>query len=429
MLSRERDRPPSAAHLAERALIGALAWVPERLHDLRGWLHPSDFDSFVDGRIFEVVSAMVEQDRTDRLVAELPEALARGLYANSIGPEPRHPMVDWMLRVHERLAATPASPPPRSDDHVSGTGGAEGVAVDHREHSEHVRYAQMVIEASTRRAVLNLGCQIEQVAENALSDLERAPAVLRETLAAATARLTELADRLHSTGRRPIVDALRDPGQRSRITGRFDVGSSGLPELASTLSPRQLRHAELEALTGALTVPHLRSSLIGRLEPKDLTDPRIAATWSAIIDLHNRGEPIDYVTVAWHGERRTPIAGPPIRLYDLARIGTASPSVETYTGAEIVVTAALIRYARDAGRQVKAAAQARPSGVQDFIDAAHRAVGGADEQARRLHPPAGTTRVGSEGEVGPAPVVPTPRGPGSVTFGLAALDRESGRRR
>lgn len=392
------DEPLTATTLAERALVGALIWDPRRVGDVQGWLRSSDFSSATDRMIYESVVGMVADGRSEGLVQALPGVLARNEYEPAFHELPaqqenpqraqRRPHGDWLDRVDDRLRTTPA-PPPSGPMHLPdkyaerfpflpATTEYQGPP------SEHVRYGRMVLEAATRRDVLAMGSQIEEAADLSLSHLDEAIPVLSAMLDEATTRLDELADRVASAADSEIAEALV-PGQRSKVTGAPIVAPGAGPVAGRRLTKKALERAEMETLAGALTNPELRATLMGRLEGQDFSLKTVGASWEALTALHRRGEPVDYVTLAWETERRAPQAGRGVAPEQLLRIGTRDPiHPEAYRACEIVARAALVAHTKAAQHDVQQAARQPAATAHDLVDTARTAYRGASAHARRL---------------------------------------------
>lgn len=375
----------SAATLAEGALVGALIWDPRRAEDVSRWLRPTDFTSFVDGRMYEAILGMIADGRADGLVGALPGVLARWEYSEGFPPHQEHGHVEWMMRVDERLRATPAPPPSgvaRLPEKYADRLGLPTVVETTGPRSEHVRYAQMVLENATRRDVLQMGVQIGAAAERSLGDLNEAAPTLSAMLEQTSTRLDQLASRLAVAADSRISQAL-SPGQRSRVTGARWPHEVGEPA-ARPLTRKALERAEIETIAGALAVPELRRELVNRLESGDFSMDTAGATWDALVALHDRGDPLDYVTLAWEAERRAPISGPGLPPDLLLRLGLAETSPEAWGASEIVSRAALIAHTKAAQQEVQEAAMHPASTARQLVDAARSAYRGAGEHARRL---------------------------------------------
>lgn len=89
----------------------------------------------------------------------------------------------------------------------------------------------------------------------------------------------------------------------------------------------KVRAAERQLIAAALTTGP--GTLTDRLEPGDFSSPDTAATWAAISALHDSGQPVNLVTVAWEQQRNSArpqgAAGLPVdelhALTDVAPVG------------------------------------------------------------------------------------------------------------
>ena len=196
----------------------------------------------------------------------LPAALASGRF-HEVHVDPSEPGPLGAAGLHTLLAFTPATPP-------------RGGRYDEQPRSEHVRYAQLVLEASVRRQVHAAGVRIAQHAREAIDVVDDSPTPpVYATVAAAVEKLgpvldtierhlQHLADRLdhpQATGAGPpgATAAQRDaehdhrhgPGargasgargaapRRTRGPRRLSGRARRSPDRAVDPGPRGLHHA------------------------------------------------------------------------------------------------------------------------------------------------------------------------------------------
>jgi hypothetical protein len=386
----------TATTLAEQALVGALLWDPRRAGDVSRWLRAEDFHSGVDAIFYEAIVGMVADGRIEGLIQALPDVLARHEYEEGAhglaappGPErvKRAPYGDWMARIDERLRTTPASPPSgrvhRPEKYADRLAGLPAFVDYEAPPSEHVRYACMVLEAATRRDVEALGVQIERATTLMLSRLDEPVAALSAVFDDAAIRLAELADRARSSADIHI-DGGELPRQRSRVSGRPAAPHGPPPGPEHRPSKKAVERAEMETLAGALIDPGLRAELVERLEGRDFSLAVVGATWDALRALLRVDVPIDYVTLAWAVEGRSPVAGPGLDAEQLLRIGTRESGAAAVRACEVVARAALVAHAEVARREVQQAAGLPGLSALCLVESATTLYRGLGEHARRI---------------------------------------------
>jgi len=105
----------------------------------------------------------------------------------------------------------------------------------------------------------------------------------------------------------------------------------------------------------------------GRIRPGLFGDPRHRACYEAILDLAERGEPIDIVTVAWQQQHDREHHGPGPAIEDLADlVALAPPGSPTYL-TDRLATVAARRIAADAAEQLRSLAYRPGLDVQDLL--------------------------------------------------------------
>ena len=399
-----RDPDATVADLASAAVLGAVLWDPRRLREVMDWLEPDDFLHPVHRAIYATVTGLVAAGEPVNLM-RLPAALASGRF-HEVHVDPSEPGPLGAAALHTLLAFTPATPP-------------RGGRYDEQPRSEHVRYAQLVLEASVRRQVHAAGVRIAQHAREAIDVVDDSPTPpVYATVAAAVEKLgpvldtierhlQHLADRLDH----PQATGAGPPGataaQRDADT---TIGTGRVP--AELPVPAELHHAELAVLGGCLVAPGLRRTALSILVPADFTTPRVAATWTALTALAARGDPIDFVLLAAAVARHATTTGgvpglAPAELFRLAERG--DPGIGA-RAVQTVARAALRRAMAAAQHQLAAAAADPTLAAEQVIRDARSSLRRAQATARRLLGEAETTL--GEGET----TLPRPRsGPAGAT--------------
>jgi replicative DNA helicase len=369
--------------MAEAALLGALIWDPSRLQHIN-WLEPTDLYRPSHRAIYQTLIGLVT-DGEPVDPQSLLEALHRGKYHdlhidNAAGNGPLS-----AFAVSELLSMTPASPT----------------------HSQHHRYAEIVLEASIRRQVLDAGASIEQTALGyANHPVSHAFNAMDRVLGTTTTRLDDLTQRLsESTELASAVRAALDTSTQrttstpARTTSAIaealvtDAGSasagtehSALPLDLPAPSPARLRHAEHALIGACLAQPGLRQIAQDRLRAEDFAQPEVAATWQVLADLASRGEPIDFVLLAAeiqrHGDH--PDHGPGLEPRELATLARRADVVSGPRAASLVIRAALSRAAENVHAALAEAGADRGRNSAELLGAARRAIERIDAVRSRL---------------------------------------------
>lgn len=358
----------TAADLAEQALLGALLWDPRRVRDVAGWLQGEDFRRPAYGAIYQTVTGLLADGRPVDLLG-LPQVLAAGEYHDLHAARDGHGPLG-AAALHGLLAMTPATP--RGEEFAG------------RERSEHVRYARIVLDASIRRTVQQMGSRVGQHgAQLAGVHSDNAAAHLQLVLADIKTQLDDLAGRqAQATG--STISAVLDPRAGAVAGMTAEVAAGQLPSLGADRPPPtagQLRAAEHVLVGAAISCPPVRELLAGRVLPTDFSAPAAGATWHAVQSLRGRGEPVDVVLVADEVERQGEVAGlgPGLRPRQLAAM--RPDLVQGFRAAEVVLGAALTRAAQRARDQLHELAGDRGG---QLLEGARRAVADAHGIAGRL---------------------------------------------
>jgi len=383
------DTRAELAELAEAALLGALLWDPRRLADL-DWLDPTDFARPAYQAIYQTLIGLWHDGVPIDLLA-LPDVLARSDYHdmhNTAATTGNGPLSAYALA--QLICNTPASPAADSGVEVSG-------------HSEHRRYAAIVLEESIRRHVNVAGSRIEQSGEQktdrAGTDLGSALDAVHRALAQARAHLGALQQRL---------DAAALPGP---LTGMARPASAASPAATNQRTTR----AEYELIGACITHPLIREQAQQQLRADDFATPEVAATWSALTSLSTEVGTVDAVLLASYVQRlgEHPEYGPGIRPRDLAELARRSDSFGGGHYALTEVTRGALARATSRAHQTlsKIANNPRHTGHQ-ALRTARTALEHLDHACGRLDGTVATPRPRSTPTAAvPSPVTgPAPRG-------------------
>jgi replicative DNA helicase len=326
------------------------------------------------------------------------------------------------------------------------------------EYSEHRRYAEIVLEASIRRQVLQAGAHIEHTAlgyaddagDHALEALDRVLDATTTRLAALTRRLGEstefmsaISAALNSSSLRATHGAERTTPPTADVLNASTTPTTTAHDLSAlnldlpTPSLARLRYAEKALIGGCITEPWLREIAQHRLRPEDFTQPEVAATWLVLTDLVERGEPIDFVLVAAEQQRRGehPDFGPGLEPLQLRILSMRADVVSGSRAISEVIRGALSRATEHAGGALAEVGANQRQTSAELLEAARTAVRRIDAIRWRLAGKPPPTRDRSL-TPGTAPQVPTradstpPRpAPRLVPRALPPMPRRVGRTR
>lgn len=390
------DEPKDAVDLASPALLGALLWDPRRLDDVVHWLEPEDFREPEHRAIYRTLVALRKRGEPID-VRSLPAVLTAGHHQNDYTFPRREPRAAVVLV--RLLEVTPATPAPEAFQ-------------GERAHSEHAHYARLLLTDSVRQQVRAAGVALGQHAGEALAP-DRVASIgerverLERGLQAVTYRLTDLAARLNvelSPG--AIGSPLRS--NTSQHLGGVAI-SAVADELVDAGDLGELRGQERALLGACLVSGEVRAVTAATLYPADFVDINAAATWRIVVDLHRRGQPIDYVLVAAEVERRGGGAAgdrPGLGASELAQLAAIHRSTSAPTGwtvLEAAVRAALERVTATAHQSLQQAAADRTLTAAQVVGRAYTALVRGGGAVRRLGAETSNLRATKPFAPAPAP--------------------------
>lgn len=352
--------------LAEAALLGALLWDPRRLADV-SWLDPTDFIRLAHQAIYRTLTGLARDNIPIDLLA-LPAVLTRGDYHDlHVDRSGNGPLSAYALS--ELLTMTPASPSPTKDLPTSG-------------HSEHRRYAAIVLDDSIRRQVLAMGTRLAQITDppeaSTAADLN---AALAQVLTHTTIRLDELT--------RALIESGAESGTASASTPPT-VTRHHYPSLIAAQAAR----AEYTLLGACLTLPRHRELATNRLRPADFSQPDVAASWAALAFLQHHGQPIDFVLLGAQQQRQGahPEYGSGIDPAQLLALSRLSDPASGWHALALVTATAIARATAEAQQALTEAATDRLRHSDQVLRAARTALHRLEAIRRRL-----------DDQLGPAP--------------------------
>lgn len=359
------SRAGGATRLAERAVLAALLYRPERLAELEVWLRAGDFADPQHAAVYTAIAGL-------RAAGKLHPINAR---ASLHDPAARSVILDNVLAVQEalhtdRFADTPL--PQGGVRELLGAAPSNGADL-------HVRYGQMVLESSTRRRLQDWAVyfvQPERAPQYGADSREFSP--VHDGL---VTDLTDLAQRTVQSTVEQATAAFADLDER-------DAPLLGGPLVVPAAAPahKLVERAERDVLTAVLsdtTGRHHR--LLDRFEPDDFTaSPRHAATWRAIQAVARRGEPVNTITVAWETERLPTEHGPALSAEELVDLAATPAPDSLRRQTTTIVRASLYSRVQHAGDRLDRAARDRSRSTDQVLSEAHGVAENLREHASRL---------------------------------------------
>ena len=318
--------------LAEQALAGALLLDPSCAHDFIRWLRPDDFTDAGCAAVYHVAG-----DRAVRGEPVDATILRRDLDAlPGLHPHHRSP-----ARLHEFMQSCPMQP-------------------------QHVLYGRIVLEAAIRRQVQLLGLRVEA---STLVEAPTGPASVFRAVAETLAHLRSLDMRWRAAH----VAREGHAGHAEQQKSPLRVAEAAAERyLARTPGPDEatVARAERAVLQEILSLPALLTCLSARLRPEDFLDTACAATYAVMLSLHedSGSSGVDAVSLSWEQQRRN-VRG--LSAAELRRLANAI-GAGVDSDVELVLRAALHRFARQVRASVQHAAGDPTRDPADLLDTAAR---------------------------------------------------------
>lgn len=329
--------------LAEEATLGTLLLDPPQVATVQGFLRPADFRDTWHRRIYATM-------------------LTRQAAGNPMTPQNIHADLVDAARADDgvravRLVSLMEVPPTRP---------------------KAARYAALVLEASLRRQVRDLGLLLRAGAVVATADGAGPRAATIGPFAEIGAQLSDARNRwdvaragTFDTPATPDVTALA-AGDAHRL--ETAMAASRLLEAAPPPLPANVAHAELDVLAAVLARPGDLAGVRGRISGSLFSVEAHLATWAAICDLADLGEPIDAVTVCWQTQREEALRGKGIDAEVVLWLSTHPPAGDATRAARTMAALATRTVADRSAQQLAAAAEHPGINVTDLLDTAARHV-------------------------------------------------------
>ena len=348
----------SAQRLAETATLGSLLFDSDQFEQVARWLRSGDF---ADPWHAEVYVAMREHLAAGKRVE--PEGVGRQLLER-VGPRRAD-----LPRIAGLLHATPVRPRP-------------------------LGYAAMVLESSLRREVACQGVMLRAAALSAALAQESRPVIAVTAMVEGTLVAGEQRWQLAS-GDTPTAVASTCPSLRPVL--RNTDGALGADRLLAAHPEMDQREvcAHEQRLIAALICHPARVPAVARwLRPDAMVDRSWCSAYSALVDLVERGEPADVVTVAWEIQRASRKLGAGPDTDTLVRAVDAAVADDPgYLGR--LVASDLVRRTADSAASALATAATNPGvDIRDLFDTGRLLAGSVRLAAAGLPDSAGDSVPG-----------------------------------
>jgi replicative DNA helicase len=324
--------------LAERATLGTLLIDPAQIATVQRFLRPADFLETWHRSIYK---AMLTR-RIGGLVIT-----PRDIHTDLVGTASAE---DGVRAV--RLIALMEVPPPRP---------------------RAAQYAIMVLEASLRRQIRDLGLLLRAGAIVATADTAGPYAATAGPFAEITNQLRDARARwsapsVTTLDGRPVPDLAELDALEIH---RLDVAMSAARLVdAASKSPHtdEILCAERDVLAAVSSRPEQLDDVRTRISPSLFTDQAHLATFAAICDLADHAEPIDAVTVCWQAQREQLLRGRGLDAATVHALAAQPPAGDAAHAAAVMAALATRTIADRSAAQFAALANQPGIEVGDLLD-------------------------------------------------------------
>jgi replicative DNA helicase len=324
--------------LAERATLGTLLVDPVQIATVQGFLRPTDFLTTWHR---DVYAAMLARHQAQQPVT------AKDIHADLVAAG--HP--DENNR-GVRLVALMEVPPA---------------------HPQARRYAIMVLEASLRRQVRDLGVLLRAGAVVAAADTAGRDAAQAGPFAEIDAQLHDARRRWASAGADTTDHpASTDPNLDAAAADRIDIAlkAARLVDHVTAPTSGQILRAELNVLSAVLADPTQLGAVRERITASLFTNDAHLATYAAICDLADTGDPVDAVAVCWQAQHEQVLRGKGLDADTLLELAMDPPPGDAGYHAAQMAALATRTVADQVALQLAVAAEHPGIDVNDLLDTA-----------------------------------------------------------
>lgn len=323
-----------AAGLAEAATLGSLLIDSTSLRQVTTWLRAGDFADPWHGELYTVMR--------ERVVArQVVDAESVGLaLRDRVGPTRAD-----LPRIVGLLRAAPVRPTTQ-------------------------RYAAMVLESSLRREVAGQGVLLRASALSGALTQERRPVLTGTALVDGALRAGEGRWQLAS-GAAPLGAASHS--ELAPVLRNLDnaLAADKLLSAHPDLELQQVREHQQRLIAALVCHPGEVSTIGNWLRPEELVDRPWRAVYAALLELVERGQAVDVVTVAWQVQQASRQEGPGPDLAALVRDVEAAATDDPRFYSRPVAADRLRRTADSGARTLHAAAVNPGIDIPDLFETAH----------------------------------------------------------
>ena len=343
--------------LAERATLGTLLVDPAQIVAVQGFLRPADFLHVWHRNIYAAM--LTRQIAKDPIT---PTDIHADLIAAGHPEENRR-----AVRLVELMEVPPARP-------------------------KAARYAAMVLEASLRRQVRDLGLLLQAGAVLAAAEHSGRDVAHAGPFREIEAQLRDAHQRWNAAAAGGAVDTPITPDVKQldiAAAHRTNVALRAARLVDAATPPRagQVLRAELNVLAAVLAVPSKLAAVRMRITGSLFTEATHLATYAAICDLAELGEPIDAITVCWQAQREQTLRGKGLDADALLQLTIDPPAGDPGYHAGVMADLATRTIADRCAQQLAVAAQHPGITVADLLDTAGHHVAAVRRAIAGPHPP------------------------------------------
>jgi replicative DNA helicase len=325
--------------LAERATLGTLLIDPAQIVAVQGFLRPTDFFHVWHRNIYAAI--LTRQSVGDPIT---PTDIHADLVAAGHPEENRR-----AVRLVELMEVPPA-------------------------HPKASRYAAMVLEASVRRQVRDLGLLLQAGAVLAAADTAGPGVAHTGPFAEIEAQLRDARQRWNAATTVTVGAPIRPDVKQLDIAAahRTNVALRAARLVDAARPPRagQVLRAELNVLAAVLANPSKLAAVRMRITGSLFTEATHLATYAAICDLADLGEPIDAITVCWQAQREQTLRGKGLDADAVLQLTIDPPAGDPGYHAGVMAGLATRTVADRCAQQLAVAAEHPGITVADLIDTA-----------------------------------------------------------
>ena len=325
--------------LAERATLGTLLVDPAQIVAVQGFLRPADFVHVWHRNIYAAM--LTRQIAKDPIT---PTDIHADLVAAGHPEENRR-----AVRLVELMEVPPARP-------------------------KAARYAAMVLEASLRRQVRDLGSLLQAGAVVAGADTTGHGDAHAGPFAEIEAQLRDAHQRWNAAAAggavAPITPDVKQLDVAAAHRTNVALRAARLVDATTPLRAGQVLRAELNVLAAVLAVPSKLAAVRMRITGSLFTEATHLATYAAICDLADLGEPIDAITVCWQAQREQILRGKGLDADALLQLTIDPPAGDPGYHAGVMADLATRTIADRCAQQLAVAAQHPGITTADLLDTA-----------------------------------------------------------